>query len=296
MLEARHFVIITDHMPITYAFQQNKDKCSSRQFKHLDFISQFTRDIRHNSGQDNVYADALSRVESIATPAAYETLAAAQESDDELHILLETTNARRLEKIQIPGTTVSIDCDTSTRRTRPYVPTPLRFQVCQSVRDLSHPGTKAAAKIVAERFVWPGVQMDCRIWTRFCQSCQRSKVSRHSFGDFTLPAARFLHIHIDLMGSLPTSAGYTYCLTAVDRFTRWPEVVPIPDITADTVGHALLTGWISHFGCPQTFTTDQGRQFEFQLFHSLAKLCGIQFSRPTAHTPLTDSWNASTGH
>jgi cleavage and polyadenylation specificity factor subunit 1 len=51
-------------------------------------------------------------------------------------------------------------------------------------------------------------------------------------GDFTLPAARFLHIHIDLLGPLPTSAGYTYCLIVVDCFTHWPEAIPI---TAETV-------------------------------------------------------------
>jgi hypothetical protein len=66
-----------------------------------------------------------------------------------------------------------------------------------------------------------------------------------------------------------------YSLTAVGRFTRWPEAIPIPDITADTLARAIMTGWIARFGCPQTITTDQGRQFLTQLFHSLAKLCGI---------------------
>jgi transposase InsO family protein len=50
------------------------------------------------------------------------------------------------------------------------------------------------------------------------------------------------------------------------------------------MARTLLTGWISHIGCPQT-TTDQKWQFELQLFQSLAKMCGIQLSWTTAHHP-----------
>jgi hypothetical protein len=51
MLKARHFFIFTDHKTITYTFHQTRDKCSPRQFNHLDFDAHFTRDIRHISGK-----------------------------------------------------------------------------------------------------------------------------------------------------------------------------------------------------------------------------------------------------
>jgi hypothetical protein len=50
---------------------------------------------------------------------------------------------------------------------------------------------------------------------------------------------------------------------------------------AETVNRALVSGWISRYGCPQTITNGQGWQFESQLFHSLASRFSIQQSHTT---------------
>ena len=243
MLETRYFTILTDQKQLTFAFHQKMDKCPPRHFNHLDFISQFTTDIRHISGQDNIIAETLSRVEVITAPVTHDALAAAQDDDNELQTLLLRNTSLRLEKLLIPGTSVELYCDTSAGKPRPFVPTPLRRQVFNSLHSLSHPGIKATAKLLSQRFVWPAIQKDCSTWARACQTCQRSKASRHTitpFGDFLLPPARFLYIHTDLVGSLPSSEGFQYCLTAVDLFTCWPEAFPIPDITAESVTRSNL--------------------------------------------------------
>lgn len=66
MVEGREFSIYTDHRPLTYAFRQKLEKASPRQARQLDFISQFTTDLRYVAGAKNIPADALSRIEAIS--------------------------------------------------------------------------------------------------------------------------------------------------------------------------------------------------------------------------------------
>lgn len=51
-----------------------------------------------------------------------------------------------------------------------------------------------------------------------------------------------------------------------DYFTKWPEAVALPSQTAEVVADALLSTVVSRFGVPQQIHSDQGRNFESEVF------------------------------
>ncbi|GFS50930.1 hypothetical protein TNCV_4848221 [Trichonephila clavipes] len=141
---------------------------------------------------------------------------------------------------------------------------------------------------MTEKYVWSDIKKQVREWAKACIRCQKCKVSRHTkskLGEFEQPDERFSVVHIDLIGKLPPSEGMQYCLTCIDRFSCWMEAIPIPEITAEIVGRAFYEKWICRFGVPAKIVTDQGRQFEAELFRSIAAICGAKVAHTTSYHP-----------
>ena len=200
-VEGRKFHGLTDHKPLTYALASRTDRHSPRQARHLDFISQFTADIRHVKGTDNAAAGALSRIEANAlnldsSPQIidFKAMAMAQLEDEDLIRLQSSPSTLTLQAVPLAVSDTTIVCDTSTGVSRPFVPASFRRAVFDSLHSLSHPGIRAIQRLLTARYVWPSINADVRRWARSCLQCQLSKVQRHTITPlptFATPDIRF---------------------------------------------------------------------------------------------------------
>ena len=294
-LEEPYFFVNTDHKPLTFVMSSVTERPSLRQTRQLAFIAEFTTDIRYVKGETNFVADALSRptvsyIDNTSTINNKE-LSTDQAYDTEFTRLRHSKSSTMNFKLLKSFDNNLIWCDVSTGHIRPYVTEKIRKQVFLNLHSFGHPSHRATKPLINTRFVWHGMNIDIAKWCRSCKGCQTAKISRHNkpvFGKFDEPTERFDHIHIDIVGPLPYADGFRYLLNCVDRFTRWPEAIPLVDIRAETIADAFFSGWIARFGTPATIITDRGAQFESKVWDDLCNQFGIVRNRTTSYHPQSN--------
>jgi len=79
-------------------------------------------------------------------------------------------------------------------------------------------------------------------------------------------------VAVDLVGEIfpVSSRGHRYILTVVDYATRYPEAVPLKNISTITVAEALVSIF-SRIGIPQEILSDQGTQFTSNLIKEVGR-------------------------
>jgi hypothetical protein len=201
---------------------------------------------------------------------------------------LQATKSPSLQLLEQEVEGASLLGDISRGIWRPLVPASYRRAVFSACHNVAHPGTRATRRLLAARFVWPGMNADIGAWCRDCQACQRGKVTKQPAAPLQpipIPGRRFSHIHLDLVGPLPASReGHTHILTIIDRTMRWLEAIPLQSTSARACVDALVEGWIARFGVPAHITTDRGVQFTSEVWSLLCDTLGVTHSMTTSYT------------
>ncbi|CAC5404126.1 unnamed protein product [Mytilus coruscus] len=73
-----------------------------------------------------------------------------------------------------------------------------------------------------------------------------------------------------------------------DITSNWLKSYAIPNHQALTVAYKLVTEFICRFGCPFQIHTDQGREFESDLFAAICDKLGIDKTRTCPYRPQSD--------
>ena len=91
------------------------------------------------------------------------------------------------------------------------------------------------------------------------------------------------------MGVMPTTeSGNKYILVVGDYFTKWKEVFAIPNQEAKTVAEKLVKEVISRYEAPERIHSDQGKNFESQLFQEMCLLFKMDKTRTSPYQPESD--------
>ena len=90
----------------------------------------------------------------------------------------------------------------------------------------------------------------------------------------------------DILGELPkTNDGNKYILVIGDYFTKWTEAHVMPNMEASTIADIIAREVVTRFSVPTTIHSDQGSQFESELFTEMCQLLQINKTKTTSYHP-----------
>ena len=156
-----------------------------------------------------------------------------------------------------------------------------------------HMGRRRTIHRLQKRYYWHRMTDDVKLWIRSCEICQlRKRGGRPAKAPLTiyLSGVPNERVALDVLGPLMRSSkGNKVILVMTDHFSKYTKAAAMPDQKAETVAKAFDREWISIFGTPRIVHSDQGSNFESDVFQEMCKLLQISKSRTTAYHPQGNS-------
>ena len=131
--------------------------------------------------------------------------------------------------------------------------------------DLGHFGVRHTHSMLRGQYWWMGMQQEVATYVGRCEVCDwvRSSFNTLSPQLQLLPIMGLGHRwSFDFAGLLMTTKrGAKYLLVMVEHFSKWIELVALPQNSSELAAAAFLDRVLARFGAPGEVLTDQGREF-----------------------------------
>ena len=168
---------------------------------------------------------------------------------------------------------------TASGEVREVPPPDQRESVVRRIHEENgHLGRDRTHAMVTQRYTWPGIWKTVAAALKSCSQCDRVRASFNTKMDVMQPLplmGLFYRFHLDAAVNLPESTtGVRHVLVIVEAFSKWIDLVPLMDLTADAVAKAFRERVLARFGRPVEVTTDNGAEYKAE-FHQLCLDLGI---------------------
>lgn len=175
------------------------------------------------------------------------------------------------------------------------IPKILRKEVITTCHDTlysAHFGIHKTLEKVKLSFHWYKMNEEITLHVKNCTVCNQTKAlnrkPRAALQNYYVghPMDR---VALDVIGPLPKSRkNNKFILVIGHHFTRWMEAYPLPHQKAEQVAEKLIFEFMSRFGTPLEIHTDQGRNFEGEIFTHVCKLFEVKKTRSTSYRPCSN--------
>ena len=163
----------------------------------------------------------------------------------------------------------------------------------------SHIGCHRDSEKILEQiqrvYWWLTIRQDMSNYNKSCHNCQQLR-GTWSMDDLKCPlqplkiSEKFYErVHADLMGPLRSITSNKYILVMSDSFTKWIELVPLPNKSAEEVAKAVYVNWICRNSPMDTLITVNGKEFQNQVMKELCENHGIKHCYTSPYHPQTNS-------
>ena len=124
-----------------------------------------------------------------------------------------------------------------------------------------------------DRFFWPDLAKDVKIFFKECYHCQSVKAPK-SYPVPPLipitPSGTRQWVTMDIGGPLETNDKNKYILAICDHFTKYTVLFAMADQTAETVASKIVE-FAMTFGLPESILSDQGTNFRLSCWNHCGK-------------------------